>query len=273
MNPYQSPHTEQSAESSLPDIPQSSPTSTQSSPGKRSPGGGLQIRRSSWGHQDQLQRISPSSAEKRRGRRSKTCPVHDLKPDVVDEIRGLRNKHMSLPMIAGLCNDFTLLQHQENCNCNERPLDDKEKRLSMDLPSPSVTMNEPGTVVRPVSWHSDTFNLNRELQAFQTLHLDDDHDPPYQNLPAIINSGKAVWHDKLPASFGKMNTTIPPPSVSNQVDGGAVGNGWANNSLPVNPSNGATANGYSMFPTRITSGGHSPNSSDTVRHQPNVGIA
>ncbi len=204
------------------------------------------------------QRVSPQHPEnRRRGRRSKTCPVHDLKPDIVDEIRGLQNKSESLPMLSALCNDMTLLPHSDNCSCADRSMDDKDKRLSVNFPSSnSPIMNEPGTILRPMSWHSTTFDLTSQLQAFDTHHID--NDPPYQNLPVLTNGGNIVWDTP------QRNDSAPKFQANHVVE-----NGWlvGSNGL-VNHSTG-----YAMFPPRITSGGHSPNSSDTIHQQPNLGFA
>ena len=101
-----------------------------------------------------------------------SCPVHGIRKNVVHEIRGLSagNKNVSLPLLTALCNDSSLMTAP--CTCDPHPRDNgatAAKRLSYTQP-PSVTqLLEPGTVARPLSWHSDHLSLE-QMQALGQGH-------------------------------------------------------------------------------------------------------
>ena len=130
-------------------------------------------------------------------------------------------------MLAALCKDTTLKESQ--CTCD---LED-ERRKSYAQP-PSSRLYDPGNVVRPQSWHHENFNLDNELLNYENHHPDlAPHENGLDHTVQPLDEARprsATW------GFMADNTELS----------------WASNG------------GMGVIPSRLTSGGHSPNNSDTV---------
>jgi hypothetical protein len=97
--------------------------------------------------------------------------------------------------------------------------------------------NEPGTVVRPVSWHYGNFTPEQTISAFKELNI-----------------GEARSNGIFGSEMGEVRV--------NGLDMTALTG--AKEDLPGSPR---------LVPPRITSGGHSPNNSETMPQKANLSVA
>ena len=89
------------------------------------------------------------------------CPKHgNLRQEINDT-------STDIPFLKALVNDKSL----DCCNCNGLGLLDKSKRLSYSHPPGCHPLNEPGTSVRPVSWHSENFSQDMTMRVSEGLKL------------------------------------------------------------------------------------------------------
>jgi hypothetical protein len=90
------------------------------------------------------------------------CPLHSSRSLVVDEIL---SKNISLPLLTALCNDSSLMS--ATCSCSGTPMPSATspgKRFSYAQPPSVHRLLEPGTMTRPMSWHSDHLSLEQMLR-------------------------------------------------------------------------------------------------------------
>ena len=129
-----------------------------------------------------------SNAETFAARRSNvlpSCPIHGLRSELLREIAAKKGPR-EVPFLTALCADTTL---QNRCTCGPQQqqqqqrhvTDDPMKRFSYSPANASgattrtggggdlgavmgAASNEPGTMTRPMSWHSEHFSLDQVYQ-------------------------------------------------------------------------------------------------------------
>lgn len=214
--------------------------------------------------------------------------------DVAAELQILTNKNHSLPMLSALYNDSSLIQQvQEKCSCSgtnsqNTSHDDKSSSSSISQMGTMIS-NEPGSVARPASWHPGTLNLDQTLKMLKDEELYRDVGgaspvaPPegketlMRNMRSSSDDGFSHQHhhhhhrphsDEL-ASLTHSQLKAAP------IIAGLLAPGRAMLEAPSTPSNGNkyTNHNGAMFPSKLTSGGHSPNSSETLHQQASMGLA
>lgn len=172
-------------------------------------------------------------------------------------------------MLNALCNDKELL---EQCRCRELNQEEEGlKRMSYAHPEPcpEPMWNEPGTVVRPFSWHSGNFTKDQTVKTFTELGAD----TSYTHTNGIITHGSSsssgdLVLQSLPANghIGQSRATASTSDLDSLGSGGVLGSDGETQS--------SVSTARSLVPTRLTSGGHSPNNSDSVPTQKaSVGVA
>ena len=234
-----------------------------------------------------------------------------MMPDVAAELQGLSGKNLSLPLLSALCNDSSLImQVQETCNCSSNVVSSNvvsssrntsrdEKCQSFCSPSNTLVTNQTGDgATRPVSWHSDTFNLDQTFKLLREEQLSNEGASPV--IPGSRMSYSTPAKSNSPtASFAKPKAQMPmlaPPPVRSHSDelasltssqlqespliAGLLAPSLARSALSVmgSPTGSASklhsgSTSGAMFPSKLTSGGHSPNSSETLHQQANMGLA
>lgn len=119
-----------------------------------------------------------------------SCPVHGgSHSNVVKEIRGLSGGTNKVPLLTALCNDDSLMSSA--CTCSRSPLPaSASKRFSLSQPPNTNHLMQPGTLTRPVSWHSD----NMTLEQMQSLEATNAMSQSYQvlsngRIPQKISAG------------------------------------------------------------------------------------
>ena len=156
------------------------------------------------------------------------CPLHSINPSHIEEVQA---KKAGMPLLSNLLNAKDLRQ----CRCHLEP-DEPTKRKSYAHPAPEPMWNEPGTVVRPVSWHSGNFSPDQTLSTFKELNI-----------------GEAHSNDTLGSEVGEVHV-----------------NGLDLSFLKSKKGEAAVTH---LVPKKITSGGHSPQNSEAVPQKPNLGVA
>ena len=191
-----------------------------------------------------------------------SCPVHDIGTDVQREIQGLSNKNQSLPLLSALCNDSSLRE----CTCY-KTMDTGTLRTAAS--SDTLTSNfgtmlhQPGTIVRPFSWHSGMFEAT--MAAFDSV----EDEPPYQNLPALLPHADSNNNHSVNSANPSQRTL---DNYNSLLNGQPRGGQFAYNAWHATGGHASHSN-YNMIPRKISSGGHSPNSSDTLHQHANIGVA
>ena len=139
-----------------------------------------------------------------------------------------------MPLLSGLLNAKDLRQ----CRCHLDPVEEPHKRKSYAHPAPEPMWNEPGTVVRPVSWHYGNFTPEQTMSAFKELNI-----------------GEAAG--------------------SNGVFGSEMGEVRVNglDMTCLTGTREALQGSPRLVPARITSGGHSPNNSEAMPQKTNLSVA
>ena len=137
------------------------------------------------------------------------CPVHGIRTDLFQEIQA-KSSGKNLPLLAALCRDQSLIQPEENasgCCCNAVTPPSALKRLSYSHPASSSTpdLYQPGTVVRPVSWHEPTNLDHAKLQVFRgSIHIDDQ-----KQAAGWTDSANVTSWMKHPSTQGTNHNGIP----------------------------------------------------------------
>jgi len=119
------------------------------------------------------------------------CPRHGNGRDIINKIRNFssHNEGPPVPMLKALMSDQSLL---DTCTCsrppqNSRPTHQQQQqqpvqqrsseyedylnRLSNGQQRSALADQPAGNIVRPMSWHSEQFNLDHQLRFFPDLDI------------------------------------------------------------------------------------------------------
>ena len=184
------------------------------------------------------------------------CPLHGIQQQcLAAEIRGLNSKNLSLPMLTALCNDNSL---STMCTCYRGDKASQLKHLSYVEQRRSVGMSDAGAMARPVSWHSENFNLDQTLRVFDDVLLSD-NDVSHASSSSSPSASLSVNNSVNAAVFDR---TVVVHHHANSSNGSSGGMEMLSNGL------------IPRFPAKILSGGHSPYNGKAIGPpKASVGIA
>ena len=186
------------------------------------------------------------------------CPLHGIQQQcLAAEIRGLNSKNLSLPMLTALCNDNSL---STMCTCyhgdKASQLAAAKKHLSYVDQRRSAGATEAGAMARPVSWHSENFNLDQTLRVFDDVLLSD-------------NDASHASSSSSPSASLSLNNSVNAAVLDRTVIHHTTSSNGSSGGMEM-LSNGLIP----RFPAKILSGGHSPYNGKAIGPiKASVGIA